>query len=264
MRGAAHNQLVEYPKLVDPNSRNYVPPADEPAPVSLVASGIVKTLDSGQSTIRVLSELELEVDAGSSCAIVGSSGSGKTTLLSILAGMDHADQGSVTLSAGAWQASLLSLDEDQRALLRGQMMGFVFQNFQLIADMSALDNVMLPLELSGNSAREQALYWLDRVGLAGRAGHYPRQLSGGEQQRVALARAFVNQPRLLFADEPTGSLDERTAEEMVELLFQLVGDHAVTLVLVTHDLPLAERCDHAFQLRNGVLQPMVGGHLSDS
>ena len=249
--------------MADPNSRKYALPHDGSASVSLSAKGIVKTLDSGESAISVLRNLDLQVDAASSCAIVGSSGSGKTTLLSILAGMDHADEGAVMLEAGDWQASLLALDEDQRASLRGQMMGFVFQNFQLIADMTALDNVMLPLELSGNSARDQAHYWLERVGLAGRAGHYPRQLSGGEQQRVALARAFVNQPKLLFADEPTGSLDERTAAEMIELLFQLVGDQSVTLVLVTHDQPLAGRCDRAFQLRNGTLVPMVGELIAE-
>lgn len=211
-----------------------------------------------QQPLKIVTEVNLQVSRGESCAIVGASGSGKTTLLGIMAGMDQPDTGDVTLSASdCRQYSLYRLGEEERAKIRACEMGFVFQNFQLVADMHALDNVLLALELSyyargkdatSNAKRKTAREWLDRVGLDDRHQHFPRQLSGGEQQRVALARAFACQPAILFADEPTGSLDENTAREMTELLFSLQSDTGSTMVLVTHDTSLAARCDTGYRL----------------
>jgi len=215
---------------------------------------------SGEIDIKIVTEVDLEVRAGETCAIVGASGSGKTTLLGIMAGMDQPDDGDVLLHAGtAQEQNLYTLSEEQRAQIRARDMGFVFQNFQLVADMHALDNVMLSLELAyyargrqlaASTVRKTACEWLDRVGLANRLYHFPRQLSGGEQQRVALARAFACEPGILFADEPTGSLDENTAREMIELLFSLNHDTGSTMVLVTHDASLAARCDSVYRLAN--------------
>lgn len=215
---------------------------------------------SGEAAIEIVTEVDLEVRAGETCAVVGASGSGKTTLLGIMAGMDQPDNGEVLLHAGtALQQSLYTLSEEQRAQIRARDMGFVFQNFQLVADMHALDNVMLSLELAhyarghqlaASTVRKTASEWLERVGLASRLFHFPRQLSGGEQQRVALARAFACEPGILFADEPTGSLDENTAREMIELLFSLNRDTGSTMILVTHDASLATRCDSVYRLAN--------------
>ncbi len=210
-------------------------------------------------SLEIVTDVNLEVSAAETCAVVGASGSGKTTLLGIMAGMDRPDAGRVLLgsSDGEAERDLYSLGEEQRAQIRARDMGFVFQNFQLVADMSALDNVVLSLELSGHARgtlRERgaivkdAQEWLARVGLQDRQRHFPRQLSGGEQQRVALARAFACEPGILFADEPTGSLDEHTAEGMIELLFSLNREFGATMVLVTHDPSLAARCANVYRL----------------
>ena len=192
----------------------------------------------------------MTVATGETVAIVGSSGSGKSTLLGILAGLDHASNGQVLL----FGKSLSHLSEDERAKLRQRLVGFVFQSFQLLPALTALENVMLPLELAGlRGAREQAAAMLARVGLAHRLGHYPRHLSGGEQQRVALARAFVGEPKLLFADEPTGNLDADTGAQVIELLFTLNREQDTTLVLVTHDASLAARGERVLRLEQGKL-----------
>jgi putative ABC transport system ATP-binding protein len=196
----------------------------------------------------VLHDTSFGLEGGSSIAVVGPSGSGKTTLLGLCAGLDRATSGSVELAG----ESLDALDEDARARVRNSSVGFVFQNFQLIPTLTALENVLVPLELRGDRGCEpQARALLERVGLGDRASHYPVQLSGGEQQRVALARAFINRPKILFCDEPTGDLDSVTAESMVELIFGLNREHATTLVLVTHNLELAGRCRRVLRLKGG-------------
>ncbi len=196
----------------------------------------------------ILVDIDFTLQAGQSLAIVGESGSGKSTLLALLAGLDLPTRGEVILSG----QSLGALDEDGRAALRARDIGFVFQNFQLLGHMTALENVMLPLELAGvPQARARALDMLERVGLGQRLRHYPKLLSGGEQQRVALARAFVVQPRLLLADEPTGSLDPATGERIMDLMFRLNAEQGTTLILVTHDMQLARRCDRTLTLQAG-------------
>jgi putative ABC transport system ATP-binding protein len=201
--------------------------------------------------LTILDDLSFEIEAGGTMAIVGASGSGKSTLLGLLAGLDNATSGSVRIFGEDIQA----FDEDQRAAWRARNLGFVFQSFQLLPQMTALENVMLPLELAGDrKAARRARALLERVGLADRLGHYPRTLSGGEQQRVAIARAFAPAPRLLFADEPTGSLDAATGERIIELLFELNREAGATLVLVTHDAQLADRCQHRLTLHAGRLQ----------
>jgi putative ABC transport system ATP-binding protein len=215
---------------------------------SIVATELGKQVVSGEGTLAILSDVSLQIKAGESVAVVGVSGSGKSTLLGLLAGLDTPSRGSVTLAG----TRLDHLDEDGRAAVRAGSVGFVFQSFQLLAGLSALENVMLPLELAGASdARRRARELLDRVGLAGRASHYPRQLSGGEQQRVALARAFAGEPAILFADEPTGNLDRDTGARIIELLFELNRERHTTLVLVTHDEALATRCDRRVHLDGG-------------
>ncbi len=200
------------------------------------------------ATLTVLENIEFSLKGGDSCAIVGPSGSGKTTLLGLCAGLDRPTSGQVRLNG----ADLGALDKDGRARIRNEAVGFVFQSFQLLATLTALENVMVPLELrGGRHAREDAIELLERVGLGGRLHHYPAQLSGGEQQRVALARAFVNRPRILFADEPTGNLDRDTSHRVVDLLFQLNAGAGTTLVLVTHDLELAQRAGRILRLRGG-------------
>ncbi len=195
-------------------------------------------------------DISFEIPQGQSCAIVGASGSGKSTLLALLAGLDTPSQGSVELAG----TDLFSLDEDQRAQLRARHVGFVFQNFQLLPHYTALENVMMPLELAGQrDAREKARRMLEHVGLSRRLSHLPRLLSGGEQQRVALARAFVTQPQLLLADEPTGSLDHATGQAVADLMFQLNQESGTTLVLVTHDRALAQRCDKVLTMQAGAL-----------
>ena len=214
----------------------------------LQARDIGKTVRSGSSDLVILRDVHLEVRAGEALAIVGASGSGKSTLLAILAGLDTPTTGSVTLDG----ASLFALDEDARAELRGRAVGFVFQSFQLLPALTALENVMLPLELAGRAdAEDAARAMLERVGLAGRLGHYPKHLSGGEQQRVALARAFVVRPKLLLADEPTGSLDAASGEAVIELIFELNRGSGTTLIMVTHDEQLAQRCGRVVRLAAG-------------
>ena len=214
----------------------------------LSARGIGKTVKSGISDLVILQDIQLEVMPGEAVAIVGASGSGKSTLLAILAGLDTPTTGSVLLAG----SDLFSLDEDARAELRGRAVGFVFQSFQLLPALSALENVMLPLELAGRpDAQRQAKAMLEKVGLAERLGHYPKHLSGGEQQRVALARAFVVQPRVLMADEPTGSLDAASGEAVIQLMFELNAQAGTTLIMVTHDELLAKRCGRIVRLAGG-------------
>ena len=198
--------------------------------------------------LTIVKEANLDIRAGEAVAILGASGSGKSTLLGLLAGLDVPSAGRVWIGG----EELFALDEDGRARLRGQMVGFVFQSFQLLPALTALENVMLPLELSGgNDAASRARAVLERVGLGERLGHYPRQLSGGEQQRVAVARAFVTEPKLLFADEPTGNLDSVTGEHIIELLFEMNRERGATLVLVTHDAELAKRCERRLHISAG-------------
>ena len=218
----------------------------------LAARGIGKTVKSGDSDLVILREIDLAVTPGDVVAVVGASGSGKSTLLAILAGLDTPTAGSVTLQG----EDLFSLDEDRRAELRGRSVGFVFQSFQLLASLTALENVMLPLELSGREDAEAlSREMLGRVGLGERLHHYPKHLSGGEQQRVALARAFVVRPKLLFADEPTGSLDAESGAAVIELLFEMNREFGTTLVLVTHDEQLASKCRRVVRLAAGRLAP---------
>jgi putative ABC transport system ATP-binding protein len=198
--------------------------------------------------LDILTDIELEIQAQEAVAIVGVSGSGKSTLLGLLAGLDLPSAGEVFLS----RYRLNDLDEDGRARVRGELVGFIFQSFQLLPSLTALENVMLPLELRGDrEPRDQATELLSRVGLEGRLQHYPKQLSGGEQQRVAIARAFATEPAILFADEPTGNLDNVTGERVIDLLFRLNRDKGTTLVLVTHDEHLASRCERLIHLEAG-------------
>jgi len=210
------------------------------------AAGLSKVVPNGAGTLAILHEIDLEVMAGEAVAIVGASG--KSTLLGLLAGLDTPSAGSVHLNG----TDLFALDEDGRAALRAKLLGFVFQSFQLLPALNALENVMLPLELAGTGdAAPRASAMLGRVGLAGRLGHYPKTLSGGEQQRVALARAFVMQPELLLADEPTGNLDAATGAGIIELMFALNAEAGTTLVLVTHDDAIARRCQRQIRLAGG-------------
>jgi putative ABC transport system ATP-binding protein len=214
----------------------------------LEAVRVGKQVSSPEGTLAILSDVSLTIGRGESVAIMGASGAGKSTLLALLAGLDEPTAGTVSLAG----SDLTALDEDGRAAVRARHVGFVFQSFHLLPSLTALENVMLPLELAQRGdARKDALEVLDRVGLAGRVGHYPRQLSGGEQQRVAIARAFVTRPAVLFADEPTGNLDAATGERIMELLFGLNAASGATLVLVTHDSALATRCNRVIQLDAG-------------
>jgi putative ABC transport system ATP-binding protein len=214
--------------------------------------GLTKSYRSGNDLLTVVKDISFSIAAGASCAIVGPSGSGKTTLLGLCAGLDLPNAGEVLLDGVA----LGSLDEDGRARVRNDVVGFVFQTFQLLPTLTALENVMVPLELrGGNHARDQAVDLLKRVGLGERLTHYPTQLSGGEQQRVALARAFINRPKILFADEPTGNLDSETGQLVIQNLFALNAEAGTTLVLVTHDLELAKRAQRIIRLKGGAVVP---------
>ena len=220
------------------------------ATVIVRAQALTKQVATPDHVLTIVKDATFAVHAGEAVAILGASGSGKSTLLGLLAGLDVPSSGKVWIDG----VDFFALDEDGRARLRGRMVGFVFQSFQLLPALTALENVMLPLELAGGqdaSARATAV--LAQVGLGERLGHYPRQLSGGEQQRVAVARAFVTQPKLLFADEPTGNLDSTTGEQVIELLFAMNRERGTTLVLVTHDQALAARCDRRLSIVAGVL-----------
>ena len=212
------------------------------------ADGLTKQVATPDHVLTIVKDATFGVRAGEAMAILGASGSGKSTLLGLLAGLDVPTTGRVWIDV----EDLFALTEDGRARLRGRMVGFVFQSFQLLPALTALENVMLPLELSGGAdAPQKARTVLDRVGLGERLGHYPRQLSGGEQQRVAVARAFVTEPKLLFADEPTGNLDSVTGEHIIDLLFRMNRESGTTLVLVTHDSELAKRCDRRLHIAAG-------------
>lgn len=214
------------------------------------AQQLSKIVQTSEGPLTILEGISLCVAAGDSLAIMGASGSGKSTLLGILAGLDQPTDGTVMLNG----IDVTALDEEGRAAVRADHVGFVFQSFQLLPGLTALENVMLPLELHGRmQAREKAEHFLDQVGLSGRRGHYPKQLSGGEQQRVAIARAFASEPDILFADEPTGNLDAKTGANVIELLFDLNKQLGTTLVLVTHEQRLADRCQHQLEIAAGVM-----------
>lgn len=218
------------------------------------ARAVGKTVINGDTTLTLLDDINFTVAAGTSVAILGASGSGKTTLLGLLAGLDDTSRGEIIIDGHC----LNDLDEDGRAALRASSIGFVFQNFQLLHSLNTIENVMLPLELAGvKQARNLGQHLLERVGLSDRANHYPNQLSGGEQQRCAIARAFSTQPRLLFADEPTGNLDIDTGQRIIDLLFELNSEQGTTLIMATHDTVLADKCGRRLELKAGRL-------LSDS
>ena len=214
----------------------------------LESHSLTKTYQSGSRSLTVLKDVSFSIQEGSTCSIVGPSGSGKTTLLGLCAGLDRPTSGSVLLDG----VDLSALDEERLAEIRNQQIGFVFQTFQLIPTLTALENIMVPMELRGERRiRQRALDLLGQVGLADRSDHYPTQLSGGEQQRIALARAFINRPKILFADEPTGNLDAETSERIEELIFKLNQEAGTTLVVVTHDLELAARTQRIIRLKGG-------------
>lgn len=216
----------------------------------LKIENLTKTYKSAGNTLTVLNNINFAVDEGSTFSIVGPSGSGKTTLLGLCAGLDRSSSGLVELN----NIRLDDLSEDERAQVRNQYVGFIFQNFQLLPTLTAIENVMVPLELRGEkNSRSHAMDLLDKVGLANRSHHYPTQLSGGEQQRISLARAFSNQPKILFADEPTGNLDAETSEKMVRLLFDLNRETGTTLILVTHDMELASKTQRIIRIKGGLL-----------
>ena len=216
----------------------------------LEAHQLSKQVSSPEGTLTILNDVSFSIDAGETVAVVGPSGAGKSTLLALLAGLDLPTSGNVDLNG----ANLSNLDEDGRAILRAESVGFVFQSFHLVPALNALENVMLPLELAGHDdARKAARNIIDKVGLGDRWSHYPAQLSGGEKQRVAIARAFATEPAVLFADEPTGNLDSRTGATIMELMFELNRNSSTTLILVTHDNSLADRCDRVLALDIGRL-----------
>ena len=213
---------------------------------------LTKSFRTAAGELTVLRDISFALAPGDTCSILGPSGSGKSTLLGLCAGLDRPSAGEVRLNGIA----LNSLDEDGRARLRNELVGFVFQNFQLIPTLTALENVMVPLELRGDRrARTAGLALLERVGLRQRASHLPAELSGGEQQRVALARAFINRPRILFADEPTGNLDAETSRGIIDIMLELNAEAGTTLVLVTHDAEVAQRTARTIRLRNGAMAP---------
>lgn len=223
-------------------------PTQSPAKPIIAVEHVFKSVTDSTGTLDILRDIDFRLESGETVAIVGASGSGKSTLLSIIAGLDTPTRGTVRLDG----QDLFALSEDGRAALRAQKVGFVFQSFQLMGNLTALENVMLPLELADRSdARKAATEMLKHVGLGQRLGHYPKVLSGGEQQRVALARAFVMQPAVLLADEPTGSLDFATGETIMQLMFELNREHGTTLVLVTHDRAIAQRCDRLISIEAG-------------
>ena len=223
-------------------------------------NGLSKVVSTFEGELPILSDISFNVKHGESVAIVGTSGSGKSTLLSLLAGLDTASSGEIFLDG----EPLHNLDEEERAALRAAKIGFVFQSFMLVQSLTALENVMLPAELAGESdAKEQALTLLEKVGLSHRVDHYPSQLSGGEQQRVAIARAFIGTPKILFADEPSANLDSKNGKMIETLLFDLNSQHGTTLILVTHDEGLAQKCEHIIQIEAGLLVKSVTEDTAD-
>ncbi len=226
----------------------------------LVVHSLTKKVATPNGQLLILDNINMAVSKGQTIAIIGASGSGKSTLLSLIAGLDTPSSGSVEIDG----QRIERLNEEQRAKLRQDKIGFIFQSFHLIPALNALDNVMLPLELEGQqNARQQAQYLLDRVGLSQRYEHKPSQLSGGEQQRVAIARAFAGEPEILFADEPTGNLDQSSGETIIELLFELNREQGTTLILVTHDQALANACQRQFELDHGQISELPHNVLSD-
>ncbi|WP_407075513.1 ABC transporter ATP-binding protein [Paraglaciecola sp.] len=218
--------------------------------VMIKTNKISKTVNTSQGELQILKPISFEVKAGESVAIVGASGSGKSTLLSLLAGLDEVSEGQIALDGEAMEV----MDEEQRAQLRGAKVGFIFQSFMLVQSLTAIENIMLPAEIAGHSdARKRAEKILALVGLEHRATHYPNQLSGGEQQRVAIARAFISEPKILFADEPTGNLDAANSDKIEKLLFELNHNSNTTLVLVTHDQGLADQCQRQLHMQAGEL-----------
>lgn len=215
---------------------------------AIEAVHLYKTVSDAADTLAILQDIHFSIPENETVAIIGASGSGKTTLLSLLAGLDTPTSGTVRLCG----IDIFAMNEDERAMLRKKLLGFVFQSFQLLPHLTALENVMLPLELqSAPHADSRARSMLERVGLSSRILHYPRYLSGGEQQRVALARAFITEPQLLFADEPTGNLDTKTGQDIIELMFAMHKEHRMTLVLVTHDMEIAAKCHRVIEIRDG-------------
>lgn len=214
----------------------------------IVAENLAKTVLTAEGTLHILSSIDLIINSGESIAIIGESGSGKSTLIGLLAGLDTPTSGCISLNG----VDITKMNEDGRAAIRNELIGFVFQSFQLLQGLTALENVMLPLELRGDKkAKAIASRLLERVGLAHRLSHTPKQLSGGEQQRVALARAFATDPKILFADEPTGNLDSKTGASIIDLLFELNSENQTTLILVTHDAHLAARCERTIKIEAG-------------
>lgn len=230
----------------------------------LNVQNLTKTFPSGNRLLTVLDNVSFSLEPGISCAVIGPSGSGKTTLLGLCAGLDKPTSGSVELN----QKNISELSESELSVIRNQQIGFVFQSFQLISTLTALENVMVPIELRGipyKSVEKRALELLKEVGLKDRVHHYPNQLSGGEQQRVGLARAFIHQPNILFADEPTGNLDGETGTQIEDLLFNLNKVEGTTLVIVTHDRELAQKCDRIIELKNGAVESdsLINKHEPD-
>ena len=214
----------------------------------IVAENLTKTVLTSEGTLHILSSIDLIINSAESIAIIGESGSGKSTLIGLLAGLDTSTSGTISLNG----LDITKMNEDGRAAIRNELIGFVFQSFQLLQGLTALENVMLPLELRGDKkAKAIASRLLERVGLAHRLSHTPKQLSGGEQQRVALARAFATDPKILFADEPTGNLDSKTGASIIDLLFELNSENQTTLILVTHDAHLAARCERTIKIEAG-------------
>lgn len=225
------------------------------------ANAVTKVVDTSEGSLQILRPISFEVKSGESVAIIGASGSGKSTLLGLLAGLDQVTEGEIFLDGEA----LHSMNEEERAILRGNKVGFIFQSFMLVQSLTALENVMLPAEIAGlDNPKALALDILEQVGLKRRAHHFPNQLSGGEQQRVAIARAFITSPKILFADEPTGNLDAKNSEKIEALLFEMNREKGTTLVLVTHDNELAEHCDRQLTMNAGELVETTGANIMNN
>ena len=225
------------------------------------ANAVTKVVDTSEGSLQILRPISFEVKSGESVAIIGASGSGKSTLLGLLAGLDQVTEGEIFLDGEA----LHSMNEEERAILRGNKVGFIFQSFMLVQSLTALENVMLPAEIAGlDNPKALALDILEQVGLKHRAHHFPNQLSGGEQQRVAIARAFITSPKILFADEPTGNLDAKNSEKIEALLFEMNREKGTTLVLVTHDNELAEHCDRQLTMNAGELVETTGANIMNN